>query len=83
MGKRVLVPRALVTSIVAMYHEAEFYGHSGVLRTMALIKRDYNSSHLGHYVKRYIMSCDVGQPAKSRRVDTTRQPRALLVPDTK
>ena len=41
MGKRVLVPRALVTSIVAMYHESEFYGHLGVLRTMALIKRDY------------------------------------------
>ena len=40
MGKRVLVPRTLVTSIVAMYHESEFYGHSGVLRTMALIKRD-------------------------------------------
>ena len=33
MGKRVLVPRTLVTSIVAMYHESEFYGHSGVLRT--------------------------------------------------
>ena len=38
MGKRVLVPRTLVMSIVAMYHESEFYGHSGVLRTMALIK---------------------------------------------
>ena len=46
MGKRVLVPRTLVTSIVAMYHESEFYGHSGVLRTMALIKRDYVCSHL-------------------------------------
>ena len=46
MGKRVLVPRRLVTSIVAMYHESEFYGHSGVLRTMALINRDYNCSHL-------------------------------------
>ena len=34
MGKRVLVPRTLGTSIVAMYHESEFYGHSGVLRTM-------------------------------------------------
>ena len=31
MGKRVLVPQTLVTSIVAMYHESEFYGHSGVL----------------------------------------------------
>ena len=40
MGKRVLVPRTLVTSIVALYHESEFYGHSEVLRTMALIKRD-------------------------------------------
>ena len=46
MGKRVLVPRTLLTSIVAMYHESEFYGHSGVLRTMALIKRDYVCSHL-------------------------------------
>ena len=72
MGKRVLVPRTLVTSIVAMYHESEFYGHSGVLRTMALIKRDYISSHLRHYVERYILSCDVCQAAKSRRVDTAR-----------
>ena len=40
MGKRVLVPRTLVTSIMAMCHESEFSGHSGVLRTMALIKRD-------------------------------------------
>ena len=39
MGRRVHVPRTLVTLIVAMYHESEFYGHSGVLRTMALIKR--------------------------------------------
>ena len=46
MGKRVLVPRTLVTSIVAMNHELEFYGHSGVLRTMALMKRDYVCSQL-------------------------------------
>ena len=46
MGKLVRVPRTLVTSIMAMYHESEFYGHSGVLRTMALIKRDYVCSHL-------------------------------------
>ena len=31
MGKRVLVPQTLVTSIVGMYHESECYGHSGVL----------------------------------------------------
>ena len=47
--------------IVAMYHESEFYGHSGVLRTMALIKRDYVCSHVGHCVERYILSCDVCQ----------------------
>ena len=83
MGKRVLVPRTLVTSIVAMYHESEFYGHSGVLRTMALIKRDYVCSHLRHYVERYILSCDVCQAAKSGRVNTARVPRPLPVPDTK
>ena len=83
MGKRVLVPRTLVTSIVAMYHELEFYGHSGVLETMALVKRDYICSHPRHYVERYIFSCDVCQAAKSRRVDTARQPRPLPVPDTK
>ena len=70
MGKRVLVPRTLVTSIVAMYHESEVYGHSGVLPTMALIKRDYVCSHLRHYVEQYILSCDVCQAAKSRLVDT-------------
>ena len=64
MGKRVPVPQTLVTSIVAMYHESEFYGHSGVLRTMALIKRHHVCSHLRHYVKRYILSCDVCQAAK-------------------
>ena len=83
MGNRVPVPRTLVTSIVAMYHESEFYGHSGVLQTMALIKRDYVCSHLRHYLKRYILSCDVCQAAKSRRVDTARVPRQLPVPDTK
>ena len=83
MGKRVLVPRTLVTSIVAMYHESEFYGHSGVLRTMALIKRDFVCSQIRHYVERYILSCDVCQPAESRRVDTARVPRPLPVPDTK
>ena len=83
MGKRVLFSRTLVTSIVAMYHESEFYGHSGVLRTMALIKRDYVCSHLRHYVKRYILSCDVCQAAKSRLVDTARVPRPLPVPVTK
>ena len=82
IGKGVLVPRTLVMSIVAMYHESEFYGHSGVLRTMALIKRDYVFLHLRHYIEHYIMSCDVCQAAKSRRVDTARQSRPLPVPDT-
>ena len=50
---------------------------------MALIKRDYVCSHLGHYLGCYILSCNVCQAAKSRRVDTARQPRPLLVPDTK
>ena len=83
MGKRVLVPRTLVTWIAAMYHESEFYGHSGVLRTVAVIKRDYVCSHLRHYVERYMLSCDVCQGAKSRHVDTARPPRPLPVPDTK
>ena len=83
MGKRVLVPRTLGTSIAAMYHESEFYGHSGVLRTMALIKRDYVCSHLRHYVERYILSCDVCQAAKSRRVNSARVPGPLPVTDTK
>ena len=83
MGKRVLVPRTRGTLIVASYHDSEFYGHSGVLRTMALIKCDYVCSHLRHYVERYILSCDVCQVAKSQRVDTARQPRPLPVPDTK
>ena len=83
VGKRVLVPRKLVTCIVAMYHDSEFYDHSGVLRTMALKKRDDVCSHLRHYVERYILSCDVFGAAKARRVDTARQPRLLPVPDTK
>ena len=78
-----LVPRTLVTSIVAMYHESEFYRHSGVLPTTALIKPDYVCSHLRHYVERYILSCDVCQAAKSRRVKPARQRRPLPVPDTK
>ena len=83
IGKRVLVPRTLVTPIVAAYQKSEFYGHSGVLRTMALVKRDYVCSHLRHYVERCILSSDVCQAAKSRRVDTARLPRPLPVPDTK
>ena len=83
MGKRVLASGTLVTSIVAMYHESEFYGHSGVLRTMALIKRDYVCSHLRHYVERYILSCDVCQAAESRLVNSARVPRPLPVPVTK
>ena len=83
VGKCVLVPVALITSIVAMYHESQFYGHSGIIRTMALIKRDYVCSHLRHYVECYILSCDVCQAAKSRRVDTARQPKPLPVPNTK
>ena len=50
---------------------------------MALIKRDYVCSHLGHYVECYILSCDVCQAAKSRHVNTARQPRPLPVPDPK
>ena len=65
---------------MAMYQESEFYGHSGYI---ALIKRDYVCSHPRHYVGRYILSCDVCQAAKSRHVNTARQPKRLLVPDTK
>ena len=83
MGKLVLVPRTVLTQIVAMYHESEFYGQSGVLRTMALIKCDYVCLHLRNYVERYILSCDVCQAAKSRQLDTARVPRPLPVPDTK
>ena len=52
MGKCVLLPRTLIMSIVAMYHESKFYRHSGVLCTMALIKCDYLCHHLRHYVER-------------------------------
>ena len=83
MGKCVLVPGTLVTSIMGMYQESEFYGHWGVLRTMALIKRDYVRSHLRHYVEPDILSCEVCQAAKSRLVDIARQPRPLTVPDSK
>ena len=50
---------------------------------MALIEHDHVCSHLQHYVERYILSCDVCQASKSRRVDTARQPGPLPVPDTK
>ena len=50
---------------------------------MALIGRDYVRSHLPHCIKRYILSCDVCQAAKSQCVDTARQPRPLPVGDTK
>ena len=83
VGKRVLVSGTLVISIVAMHHESEFYGHSRVLRTMALIKRGYVSSHPRHYVECYVLNCDVCQAAKSRHVNTARHPRPLPVPDTK
>ena len=66
-----------------MHHESKFYGHSGALRTMSLIKRDYLCSHLRHYVERYILSYDACQAAKSRHINTARQPRPLPVPDTK
>ena len=66
-----------------MYHESELYGHSEVLRTMALIKRDYVRSQVRHYVERYIVSCEVCQATKPQHVNTARQPRSLLVPDTK
>ena len=66
-----------------MYHESEFYGQPGVLCTRALIKRDYVCSHLGHYVQRYILSCDGCQAAKSGHVNIAKQPRPLPVPDTK
>ena len=83
VGKSILVLVTIMKSIVAMYHESEFNGHSGELRTMALIKRDYVGSHLLHYVVCNILSCDVCQAAKSRHVSTPRQPRHLPVPDTK
>ena len=100
MGKRVLVPRTLVGTIVAMYHELEVFGHSGVLPTMALISATAfvasptlrRALHLKSFalclpdirlgVPDYILSCDVCQAAKSRRVHTARQHRPLPVPAT-
>ena len=66
-----------------MYHESEFYSQLGVFCTMALIKRNCVSSHLRHYVERYILSCHVCQVAESRCVEPARQLRPLPVPDTK
>ena len=66
-----------------MYHDSEFYGHSGVLRTPALIKRDYVRSSLQHYVERYILSCDVCQVAKPQHVNNAMQPSPLPAPETK
>ena len=74
MGERVLVPRTLVTAVVAMHHNSEFYSHSGVLCTMALSKRDYMCSHLRHYLPRYILSSHLGQAATSRHVSTAGEP---------
>ena len=66
-----------------MYHEPEFYKHSKLLRTMARIKRLYLSSHLRHYVERYILRCDVCQAAELRNTSALRTLQPLLVPDTK
>ena len=70
-------------SLVAMYYESEFYGNSAVFQTMPLIKHDYVCSNLRHYVERYILSFDMFQAAKSRHINTARQPRPLPVSDTK
>ena len=82
MNKPGLVPRTLVTSIVAMYQESEFYGPLGVLGTMGLIKWDCDTTFDNKF-ERYILSCDVCQAAKSQHANTARQPRPLPVPDTK
>ena len=66
-----------------MCHASEFYGHLGLLRTMALINRNDVCSHLRDYVVRYILSSDVCQAAISRHVNTARWPRPLPVPNTK
>ena len=82
-GKQIVVPRTLVTCVVAIYHESEFYGYSGVFRTMALIKLGCVCSRLQHYVEHYILSRDVCQASQSRHVNTARQQQPLPVPDTK
>ena len=71
-----------MTFIVALHDESEFYGHSRVPPTTALVKGDYVCSQPQHYVERYILSCDRCQAAKSRLVNTAREPPPLLVPDT-
>ena len=66
-----------------MYNEYSFYGHSGVLRTMALIKRDCVWSDLRHHVDGYILSWDVCQAAMSLHVSSAGQLGPLPVLDTK
>jgi Integrase zinc binding domain len=63
-------------SILEMYHDHKTIGHPRIMRTLALIAKDYWWPNMATFVKAYVQGYAVCQSTKS---DTTR-PKVPLVP---
>jgi Integrase zinc binding domain len=77
-GDRLVVPDNQTTkwSILEMYHNHKTMGHPRIIRTLALIAKDYWWPNMATFIKAYVQGCAVCQSTKSG----TMRPKVPLVP---
>jgi Integrase zinc binding domain len=77
-GDRLVVPDNLTTkqSVLEIYHDHKTAGHPGIMRTLALIAKNYWWLKMATFVKAYVQGCAVCQSTKSG----TMRPKVPLVP---
>jgi Integrase zinc binding domain len=63
-------------SVLEMYHNHKIVGHLGIMRTLALITKDYWWPNMLSFVKAYVQGCTICQSTKS----STIRPKVPLVP---
>ena len=63
--RKLVVPMSMRQKVLATCHDEPTKGHTGIHRTLELVKNKYWWKGMGRHVKQYVRSCPVCQVMKS------------------
>ena len=67
---QLVLPKALIQTILRLYHDSPLAGHSGIQDTIDRVKENYFFNRLSQIVSDYVRSCDQCQSRKITKIHT-------------
>lgn len=67
---QLVLPKALIQTILKLYHDSPLGAHSGIQDTIDRVKENYFFNRLSQIVSDYVRSCDQCQSRKITKVHT-------------